>query len=294
VSEESSERIARNERATQTSLFDGENPDGLGPEPVSFNEEKLARFLEQMRGQEDPVSLRRMAVSLKRVASSPKTDRQGLLNAGEKGGVSFRRDVLISELNQVLEARTLERARYYVRRLEKALQGASTSQINDINLLRWKEYDEIITDSLWVLDRRDSSGAHLASYWGNFIPQIPHQMMLRYTKKGEWVLDAFAGSGTTLIECRKLGRNGIGIELNPDVARGAEEVIAREPNRDSTVTAVIIGDSRTLDLGLALERHGIESVQLVFMHPPRHHQVLERREGPLQCGGHRGLPEDVW
>ena len=70
-----------------------------------------------------------------------------------------------------------------------------------------------------MLDKRDTSGAHLGWYWGNFIPQIPHQMMLRYTKKGDWVLDAFVGSGTTLIECRRLGRNGIGIELDKGVAQ---------------------------------------------------------------------------
>ena len=131
----------------------------------------------------------------------------------------MRRDVLTSELNQILESQTNERAKYYLKRLEKGVLKVKTSKINDINLLRWKEYDDIITDSLWVLDKRDTSGAHLGWYWGNFIPQIPHQMMLRYTKRGNWVLDTFVGSGTTLIEYLRLDRNGIGIELNPEVVQ---------------------------------------------------------------------------
>ena len=48
---------------------------------------------------------------------------------------------------------------------------------------------------------------------------LPRQLLLRYTRRGDWVLDTFLGSGTTLIECRLQGRNGIGVELNPDVAR---------------------------------------------------------------------------
>jgi len=119
--------------------------------------------------------------------------------------VSLRKDVLNSELDQILEARTLERARYYIKRLERGIKKIKTSNINDINLYRWKEQTDIITDSLWVLPKRDTTGAHLGWYWGNFIPQIPHQLMLRYTKEGDWVLDPFLGSGTTLIECRKLG-----------------------------------------------------------------------------------------
>jgi adenine specific DNA methylase Mod len=88
------------------------------------------------------------------------------------------------------------------------------SEFSDIDLKRWKDYPEVLTDSLWLLGHRDGSGMHTPEYWGNFVPQIPHQMMLRYTKKGDWVLDTFVGSGTTLIECRRLGRNGIGTELN--------------------------------------------------------------------------------
>jgi hypothetical protein len=163
--------------------------------------------------------------------TSPRNDREGILNIDNNGDtISLRKDILISELDQILGAQTLERAKYYINRLEKGVHKIKTGKVNDINLLRWKEYDEIITDSLWVLDKRDSSGAHLAWYWGNFIPQIPHQMMLRYTKKEEWVLDSFVGSGTTLIECRRLGRNGIGLELHPGVVQRAKNLIEKEQN----------------------------------------------------------------
>ena len=68
--------------------------------------------------------------------------------------------------------------------------------ISDLPLDDWREYDDIFTDSLWVLGDRDNSGAHDGFYHGNFIPQIPHQLMRRYTKTGGVVLDGFLGSGT--------------------------------------------------------------------------------------------------
>ncbi len=70
--------------------------------------------------------------------------------------------------------------------------------INDLNLKNWKEYEDVLTDSLWIIGERDKSGAHTGNYHGNFIPQIPNQLMRRFTKKGDVVLDTFLGSGTTL------------------------------------------------------------------------------------------------
>ena len=118
------------------------------------------------------------------------------------------------------------------------------SFFNDIDVNQWKNYDEIITDSLWLIGSRDKSGAHTAELHGNFIPQIPHQAMLRYTKRGEIVLDTFSGNGTTLIECKRLGRNGIGIELLPALVERSRELIAKEANRWNVKTTVIQGDSR--------------------------------------------------
>jgi len=148
-------------------------------------------------------------------------------------------------------------------------------RINDLNLKEWKEYPDIKTDSLWIIDERDKSGSHRGDYHGNFVPQIPNQLMKRFTKKGDVVLDTFLGSGTALIECRRLGRSGIGIELAPSVARIAEERINQTSFFDKNVFIdILIGDSTKKEIKRkvieTLKLHGRKNVQLIIMHPPYH------------------------
>jgi DNA modification methylase len=181
---------------------------------------------------------------------------------------NVNRNFIIGELDQILNTRTINRTHYYISRLIKSLTKNKTSKINDLNLNRWKEYDDIVTDSLWVMDKRDKSGAHNAGYWGNFIPQIPNQFLRRYTKKGEWVLDPFTGSGTTLIECKRLERNCIGIELNEEVVKLAKKNLAKEKIEGNIKARVVNGDSKAIDLCRELENENINSVQFILLHPP--------------------------
>ncbi len=175
---------------------------------------------------------------------------------------------ILNEIEQILDTRTIERAAYYLKRLIKSLTEVKTGKINSLNLNRWKEYEDIITDSLWILHKRDRSGVHTAGYWGNFIPQIPNQLIRRYTKENEWVLDPFAGSGTTLIECKRLGRNCIGVELSPDIAALASKNVENEKPVNKSECKIITSDSTKLDFKEELYRQGIKSVQLIILHPP--------------------------
>lgn len=140
-------------------------------------------------------------------------------------------------------------------------------KINDLDLNKWKDLSDIWTDTLWIISERDNSGAHSGYYHGNFVPQIPHQLLSRYTKAGDFVLDPFSGSGTTLIEAQRMGRNSIGIELQPEVA---SEAIARihSEQRLGIIADTFVDDSRTFDTKRILDTYKIENVQFIIYHPP--------------------------
>jgi DNA modification methylase len=209
--------------------------------------------------------------------------------SGEKISFNDYRS-LREDLRQAYDSRTLERGLYYIKRLKKSLEEWRDNGINDINLNRWKDYDDIITDSLWNFRRRDSSGSHLAWYWGNFIPQIPRQLILRYTKKGDWVLDPFAGSGTTIIESLRLGRKCLGVELNEDTVRKARGMIGNA--REGTEWYLISGDSTSMDFKKLLEERKIQDVSLIILHPP-YHDIIKFSNDPRDLSAAKSLKEFI-
>ena len=139
-------------------------------------------------------------------------------------------------------------------------------KINDLDLKEWKSID-VNTDSLWIIDKRDNSGVHNANYHGNFVPQIPRELMQRFTKKGDFVLDTFLGGGTTLIETQRLERNGIGIELQEEVAKQTKKLIKQEA-KENLVSDIYVGDSSNFEYEKFLEKYNINNVQFIIYHPP--------------------------
>jgi DNA methylase len=138
---------------------------------------------------------------------------------------------------------------------------------NDLDLEKWKELD-INTDSLWLIKERDKSGKHENIYHGNFIPQIPNQLIRRYTKKCETVFEPFMGSGTTLFECENLSRKYIGFDINNQIVKSVLN------KSDNTETAFIKTcnslDSKEVDenFGIAFQQLQTKSLQFILMHPP--------------------------
>ncbi|GHU60747.1 hypothetical protein AGMMS49975_29810 [Clostridia bacterium] len=81
------------------------------------------------------------------------------------------------------------------------------------------------------------------------------------------MLDPFMGSGTTLIEAQRLGRNSIGIELQESVITEAFSRITQE-QQSNTITRGYVGDSRNIDIKNILAENNTKQVQFVILHPP--------------------------
>src|SRR5262245_34982614 len=53
----------------------------------------------------------------------------------------------------------------------------------------------------------------LHPYLGKFVPQLVEALLGRYVRTGGRVLDPFAGSGTTLVQCLESGYDAVGIDV---------------------------------------------------------------------------------
>ncbi len=80
----------------------------------------------------------------------------------------------------------------------------------------WKDID-LNVDSLWIMGPRAKGGKRENNYRGNFAPQIPSEMIQRFTNPNEVVLDMFMGSDTALYECETLERHYIGFDINEQI-----------------------------------------------------------------------------
>jgi len=102
---------------------------------------------------------------------------------------------------------------------------------------------------------------HNPKYRGNYAPQIARNIILQYSEKGDIVLDPMVGSGTTLIECKLLHRNGIGIDINPNAVELTKKSLNFKFQTNSKQT-VYQGDVRSLN------SINDDSIDLICTHPP--------------------------
>jgi DNA modification methylase len=115
--------------------------------------------------------------------------------------------------------------------------------------------------TVWSFPERGNWATHNPKYRGNFAPQIARNIIEMYTEKGESVLDPMVGAGTTLIEAKLLARNALGMDINAEAVRLAEEAL-KFRHQPSSKQTVRVGDARDLSF---LER---DSFDLVLTHPP--------------------------
>lgn len=123
-----------------------------------------------------------------------------------------------------------------------------------------KEF-KLETTTVWSFPERGEWATHKGNYRANWSPYIPRNLILRYTKENDLVLDQMVGSGTTLVECKLLNRKGIGVDINPDAIMVTRNRLDFKYKYEPEIKTYV-GDARNLDLIQD------ESVDLIATHPP--------------------------
>jgi DNA modification methylase len=138
--------------------------------------------------------------------------------------------------------------------------------------LQPKTFEEEIT-TVWSFPDRGTWATHKGDFRGNWAPQVPRNLILRYSKEGDTVLDPMIGSGTTLIECKLLNRNGRGFDINPEHVKITKQRIDFEGSEAEI--KVEVGDARNLS------KIKDESIDLLMTHPP-YADIIEYSKGTIE------------
>lgn len=147
-------------------------------------------------------------------------------------------------------------------------------------IAKWEPEDFALEmTSVWSFPKRGDWATHDAKWRGNWSPYIPRNIILRYSKEGDLVLDQFAGGGTTLVEAKLLNRNIIGVDVNEEsLERCREKTIFAHTGANGKVK-MQKGDARNLDF------IPDEKIDLICTHPP-YANIIHYSEG-------QEIPEDL-
>ena len=144
---------------------------------------------------------------------------------------------------------------------------------------RWTPLDfKLERTSVWDFKERGDWAVHQNDYRGNWSPKLVRNLLLRYTKPKEWILDPFVGGGTTLIEAWLTGRRSLGVDISPFAIEMTSQRLRQLKNKslesderklvDELEPIIEQGDSR--ELLTILTKKGIDRGAFSFacVHPP--------------------------
>lgn len=83
---------------------------------------------------------------------------------------------------------------------------------------------------LWVIPNVKSNHVEKTEHPCQFPVELIERLVLSMTNEGDWVLDPFLGTGTTVIAAIRHGRRGVGAETVPKYVQLARQRIRQEMN----------------------------------------------------------------
>lgn len=120
---------------------------------------------------------------------------------------------------------------------------------------------ELETSTVRSFSRRGKWATHNSKYRGNWSPDVVRNLILRYSKEWDTLLDPMVGWWTTAIEAKLLNRNIIACDVNPESLELTKNLLNFTAPYSPEII-LKINDTRNLSFIKD------ESIDFVLTHPP--------------------------
>lgn len=143
---------------------------------------------------------------------------------------------------------------------------------NDLKL--HPENFDLECTTVWAFPRRGNWATHTSDWRGNWSPEIARNLILRYSKEGDVLLDSMIGGGTTAIEAKILNRNIIYSDVNQKAIDRTRKALTFKVDNKSWQKG-FKWDSRDLS------KLKDSTIDFVLTHPP-YADIIKYSEGELK------------
>jgi site-specific DNA-methyltransferase (adenine-specific) len=107
-----------------------------------------------------------------------------------------------------------------------------TERQRKLSMISKEEYGK------WFQQLWNVSGASTREHPAPFPLELAYRLVRMFSFSGDTVIDPFCGTGTTMVAAMKAGRNSIGIDIDPEYCKMAEERLRKE-NSDMFSSATL-------------------------------------------------------